>query len=119
MSDDLFYGIRMDGSLNLVLEYLHKNGEVIESTLYHVGPGKERVTRTIAGLVELGCLEYRIREKGQKVPVYRLTSKGESLYCINRMMHEAIGAYGEVDLDGPEWTELCRPIRDHYLGCDR
>lgn len=116
MSDDLVHGIRMDGALNLVLEHLHSNEEAIESSLYHIGPSKERITRTIEGLKELGCLEYHVREKGQKVPVYRLTDKGRDLFCVNRLMHEMIGARGEIFLDSPGLDEVLDPIRRHYLG---
>lgn len=115
MSDVLIHGIRMDGALNLVLEYLHKNEEAIESSLYRIGPSKERITRTIEGLKELGCLEYHIREKGQKVPVYRLTDRGTDLFCVNRLMHEMIGACGEVCLDSSDVDLILGPIREHYL----
>ncbi len=91
-------GVRIDDALELVLESL-LGKEATESEMYGRGPCKERIAEVLMGLNSIGCLDVRIRAKGQKVPVYTLSEKGVALYCANRLRNEILTSQGEIDLD--------------------
>lgn len=99
MTAAICHGIRMDESLDIVLEMLMREGEIIESMCYDKGVGTRRISRTLAGLSELGMVESYIRSDGQKVPVYSLSRKGKALADANSLMHDLLGFHGDLNMD--------------------
>ena len=106
-------GVRIDDALELVLESL-LGKEATESEMYGRGPCKERIAEVLMGLNSIGCLDVRIRTKGQKVPVYTLSEKGIALYCANRLRNEILASSRETDLNNLLDDELREPLEKRY-----
>ena len=89
-----------------VLSMISDSGEVIESDLYKLSGSRARIPRLLTELTICGALETRIREKGQKVPIYSLTNKGRLLCLVNRMENQLMQKDGTLDMESFEIEEI-------------
>lgn len=97
----------------LVLDEIWVKGEVMESQLYHLTPTKSRIGRLLSKLVNEGILTTRIKEGGQRVPLYFYTRKGRMFYMANRLTNE-IADSGELDLEDGRMTEMYDNLQRHF-----
>lgn len=100
--------------LTRVLNTISESGEVIESELYRLSGSRLRIPRLLSELVGCGALETRIRDEGQKVPVYSLTPKGELLRLVNRFENQLMQKDGTLDMDSFEVREICTNLARHF-----
>ena len=95
--------------LELMRGVVHKiwdQGEVMESDLYHLVGNKGRIPPILDSMSEQGFLMMRMRESGQRVPLYSYTDKGR-LYCMCWFLAEDLRHIGgETDLDDGGFTEI-------------
>lgn len=97
-----------------VLSTISDSGEVIESDLYRLSGSRVRIPRLLTELTGCGALETRIREKGQKVPVYSLTHKGRLLCLVNRFENQLMQKDGTLDMDSFEVREIYTNLARHF-----
>lgn len=89
-----------------VVHQIWDEGEVIESDLYHLVGNRGRIPPILDSMSEQGFLEKRIRESGQRVPLYSYTDKGR-LYCMCWLLAEELRHIeGEADLDDGGFAEI-------------
>ena len=89
-----------------VVHQIWNQGEVMESDLYHLVGNRGRIPPILDSMSAHGLLSTRIRESGQRVPLYSYTDKGR-LYCMCWLLAEDLRRIeGEADLDDGEFTEI-------------
>ena len=70
-----------------VVHQIWDQGEVMESDLYHLVGNTGRIHPILDSMSANGFLATRIRESGQRVPMYSYTDKGR-LYCMCWLLAE-------------------------------
>ena len=100
--------------LDRVLDKIWDIGEVKESDLYGLTSSKGRIRPVLEDLHESGILDVRIREYGQRVPLYSYTSKGRFYYTVHRLAKELRSSEGEIDLDAEEMVAIRDNLRMHF-----
>ena len=101
-----------------VVHQIWDQGEVMESDLYHLVGNKGRIPPILDAMSEQGFLVTRIRESGQRVPLYSYTDKGR-LYCMCWLLVEDLWRIeGEAAIDEGWFTEIYGMLGRRY-GSDR
>ena len=100
--------------LDGILDKIWYIGEVKESDLYGLTSSKGRIRPVLDDLYTSGILDVRIREHGQRVPLYSYTSKGRFYYAVHRLASELRESEGEIDLDSEEMVAIRDNLRKHF-----
>ena len=80
--------------LDRVLDKIWDIGEVKESDLYSLTSSKGRIRPVLDDLHDSGIQDVRIREYGQRVPLYSYTSKSKFYYSVHRLAKELRSSEG-------------------------
>lgn len=100
--------------MDRILNTIWDRGEVIESDLYGLVGAPSRIRPVLEELTVCGILDSRIREHGQRVPVYFYTRKGRLFCLVNRFGNELRSSDGEMNLDSDEVEGIYGNLQRHF-----
>lgn len=75
-----------------ILNEIGERGEVIESDLYPLSGSKARIRPILDRYTARGILKIRLREYGQRVPMYSFTEKGKLFHLVTMAAHDIMYA---------------------------
>ena len=75
-----------------ILNEIGERGEVIESDLYPLSGSKARIRPILDRYAARGILKIRLREYGQRVPMYSFTEKGRLFHLVTMAAHDIMYA---------------------------
>ena len=101
-----------------ILNEIGERGEVIESDLYPLSGSKARIRPILDRYTARGILKFRLREYGQRVPMYSFTEKGELFHLITMAAHDIMYANHPFeegdDVTGEGAIDVYRALRNLY-----
>ena len=101
-----------------ILNEIGERGEVIESDLYPLSGSKARIRPILDRYTARGILKFRLREYGQRVPMYSFTEKGVLFHLVTLAAHDIMYSnppFEEGDtVTGDDATEVFRALRNLY-----
>ena len=101
-----------------ILNEIGERGEVIESDLYQLSGSKARIRPILDRYAACGILKIRLREYGQRVPMYSFTEKGMLFHLVIMAAHDILYANHpfeeDEDVTGDGAQEVYRVLRNLY-----
>lgn len=108
-----------DGELMFgILRTIWAMGEVKESDLYPLVGNRGRIRPVLDHMCSSHLLSTRLRERGQRVPMYSYTDKGR-LYCMCWFLASDLTTVeGEMDMESGEFREIYALLSNRYGPAD-